>query len=355
MKRPVMDPMFVQDHKHPPRFPMLRKVVVSGGRAVLWFGKLLIRQPFSVQRKGAAPESASGKLVRGLFYRLMFAPILVSGLSAVVVFLATHPIAHVPPVDPSSQGVYFDPISFKSEDGTELQGWLVSVVDARRVVLQRDRLLRSSNPAVVLVHDFAQSPHQMLPLLAPLHEDGLVVVAVGLRGVGVSRTPKAQTFGLDEAIDVNAAVEYLRHRPFVDANRIGVLGIGTGANAAMIAAAKDPRIAALCLADPLESPGDAITRYIGPNRPGLRWLQNVNRWAFQVIYRVDMEDMSLSRAALVAQSRPVLRLNGQTLSDGKFNPGATEVVRNFFRDNLRNRGKQADKPADKSVATTNGN
>src|SRR5258705_296311 len=83
---------------------------------------------------------------------------------------------------------------------------------------------------------------------------------------GASRTPKAQTFGLDEAMDVNAAVEYLRHRPFVDPNRIGVLGVGTGANAAMIAANRDPRIAALCLSDPLASPSDAIIRYIGPNR-----------------------------------------------------------------------------------------
>jgi pimeloyl-ACP methyl ester carboxylesterase len=191
----------------------------------------------------------------------------------------------------------------------------------------------------------------MLPLLAPLHDDGLVVVAIGLRGVGVSKTPKAQTFGLDEAMDVNATVEMLRHRPFVDANRIGVLGVGTGANAAMIAAAKDPRIAAVCLADPISSPSDAIGRYVGPNRVGLRWLQVVNRWAFQIIYHVDMEDMNLNRASGIAISRPVLRLNGQTLADGKFNPAATEVVRNFFRDNLRNKGK----PADKAVANSGGN
>ena len=156
-----------------------------------------------------------------------------------------------------------------------------------------------------------------------------------------------QTFGLDEAMDVNAAVEYLRHRPFVDPTGSACSASAPGANAAMIAANRDPRIAALCLSDPLASPSDAIVRYIGPNRIGLRWLQVVNRWAFQVIYQVDMEDMNLNRAAARRASRPVLRLTGQTLSDGKFNPGATEVVRNFFRDNLRNRGKQADKPADK--------
>jgi pimeloyl-ACP methyl ester carboxylesterase len=353
MKRPVMDPMFLKDQNHPPRFPKLWAAGAACGRGVVWFGKLLFRPPFRVNRVGASQQSPASKIVRGLVYRMMFAPILISGMSAVVVFFATHPLVNAPPIDPSSQGVYFDPISFTSEDGTQLQAWLVSVVDARRVVLQRDRLLRSSNPAVVLVHDFAQSPQQMLPLLAPLHDDGLIVVAVGLRGVGVSRTPKAQTFGLDEAMDVNAAVEMLRHRPFVDADRIGVLGVGTGANAAMIAAARDPRIAALCLADPLSSPSDAIVRYIGPNRVGLRWLQVVNRWAFQIIYRVDMEDMNLNRAPGIAATRPVLRLNGQTLADGKFNPGGTEVVRNFFRENLRNKGKPADKqPADKVVANS---
>src|SRR5438045_5451926 len=235
MKRPVMDPMFLREQNRPPRFPKLWAVLSACGRGVVWLTRPLFRPPFRVSRAApAVPQSAASKIVRGLVYRAMFVPILISGLSAVVVFFATHPLVNSPPLDPQSQGVYFDPISFTSEDGTQLQGWLVSVVDARRVVLQRDRLLRSSNPAVVLVHDFAQSPRPLLPLLPPLHHDGMVVVAIGLRGVGVSKTPKAQTFGLDEAMDVNATVEMLRHRPFVDANRIGVLGVGTGANAAMI-------------------------------------------------------------------------------------------------------------------------
>ena len=136
MKRPVMDPMFLREQNRPPRFPKLWAVLSACGRGVVWFTKLLFRPPFRVSRAApAVPQSAASKIVRGLVYRAMFVPILISGLSAVVVFFATHPLVNSPPLDPQSQGVYFDPISFTSEDGTQLQGWLVSVVDARRVVL----------------------------------------------------------------------------------------------------------------------------------------------------------------------------------------------------------------------------
>ena len=185
-------------------------------------------------------------------------------MSAAVVFCGTHPKVSRDWGDPADRGVYYDPISFPSRDGTLLQAWLVPVVDAKRVLARKDKVLSERQPAIVLVHDFGRSPQQMLPLLAPLHEDGIVVVAVGLRGLGAGRA-SGRTFGLNESLDVAAAVDMLRRRPFVDPDRIAVLGIGTGANAALLAAAKDAKIKALILADPVAGPEEAVARYVGPS------------------------------------------------------------------------------------------
>src|SRR3712207_7763954 len=59
------------------------------------------------------------------------------------------------------------------------------------------------------------------------------LAAVGLRGVGAGRT-RGQTFGIEEARDLAAAVNRVRENPFVDPDRVAVLGIGTGANAALL-------------------------------------------------------------------------------------------------------------------------
>ena len=46
----------------------------------------------------------------------------------------------------------------------------------------------------------------MLPLFKPLHQHGFVVLAVAMRGAGDNAA--GQTLGLNEALDVKAAVEY---------------------------------------------------------------------------------------------------------------------------------------------------
>src|SRR5262249_29813903 len=145
-----------------------------------------------------------------------------------------------------SQGVYYDPVNFLSDDGARLEGWLVPVVDAKKVLEEKDQIIGKRYPAVVLVHDFAGSRQQLLPMVQPLHNAGFVVLAMNLRGTTQSAR-EAQTFGIKEAMDVKAAVDMLRRRLFVDPAKIAVVGIGTGANAAMIAGRNDPSIAALVL------------------------------------------------------------------------------------------------------------
>ena len=105
----------------------------------------------------------------------------------------------------------------------------------------------------------------MLPLMRPLHNAGFVVLAVSLRGCGESG-PAAVTFGLNEAQDVQAAVEMLRRRPFVDGNHIGLIGIGTGATACLLAADRDASLHALVLDHPLHNFDEAVAHHLAPEQ-----------------------------------------------------------------------------------------
>jgi pimeloyl-ACP methyl ester carboxylesterase len=147
----------------------------------------------------------------------------------------------------------------------------------------------------VLVHDFNKTPSQMVPLIAPLHERGFVVAVVGLRGAGRGGAV-AQTFGLEESGDVRALIAQIRQRPSVDASRIALVGVGTGANAAVIAAAQDKDVVkALVLVNPYETTDEVIAERIGPKRRGFAWMQQTSKWAFEMAYHVDADDLHLAR------------------------------------------------------------
>lgn len=334
MQRPVMDPLFLQELKSTPTKG--QKWLGVGLKALRWTVAKLLSQPLTFRRNRLkfANESRSSKWARGLAYRLLFAPIFLALVASVLVFSGTHPRAAIATGDPGGVGLYHDPVEFNSEDGTRLSGWIVPVVDARRVLLHKDRLLHQKHPAVVLVHDFGQSPAQMLPLVAPLHDEGIVVLAVGLRGVG-TQNPSPMTFGLDEASDVRAAVEMLRQRPFVDASRIAVIGLGTGANAAVLAAEHDKSLAAIVLADPVESADRIVAERLGPDTWGMRWMQPLSKWAFEIGFRQDIDELSLNQHTTLLTQRKILRVKNATTTDTRLTSTATEEIRKFCREVLR--------------------
>jgi hypothetical protein len=300
--------------------------------------RLLVTSPVKVGRRAEVENRPplARRFMRGLAYRALFLPILVVLSSLTLVFTGTHPTMVYSATDPATYGVYYDPVAFDSPDGTRLEGWLAPVVDAKSVIEKKDKILRTKHPAVLMVHDFAKPPQQVLPLFQPLHDDGLIVMAVGLRGVNSSSFKKTgQTFGLREAMDVTAAVEALRADPFVDTARIAVLGVGSGANAAVIAASKDPHIKATVLIDPLDDCEAILRQHIGPDHHALRWMQPLNKWTFELWYAVDAEDMDIERFPEVLKTRPCLRL--QSAGDAEFLTHSTtqNKIRNFLVTQLR--------------------
>jgi hypothetical protein len=291
----------------------IRSTFGRGLRVVRWFARCLLSKPLARRKTAFRDEEGSvvGRFCRGVAYRLLFLPLLVAITASAFVFSGTHPKAKPVELDPSSAGLYYDPVAFASADGTHLEAWIVPVVSAKEVLAKKEKMLRAKHPAVLLVHDFGKSQQQMLPLLAPLQEDGIVTMTLGLRG-SLPGPRVGQTFGLREAEDVSAAVTLLRNRPFVDPDRIAVLGIGTGATAAVRAAEKNAGIQLLVL---LGAPADArevLARRVGPQRVGLQWMQPFCKWAFELGYSVDAEEISLDRYTKVLDSRGALLLANDT-------------------------------------------
>jgi pimeloyl-ACP methyl ester carboxylesterase len=306
---------------------LIKKIVTS-----------LLSSPVKIGGRRADTEKAplATRLIKGIAYRALFLPMLLVLSTSTLVFTGTHPSMVYSAVDPNSYGIYSESITFQSEDGTHLDGWIAPVIDAKAIVEKKERALRTKHPAVVLVHDFGQAPQTVLPLFEPLHQDGLVVIAMGLRGSTSSTLQTAgQTFGLHEALDVKAACQLLRDQPFVDGSRIAVVGIGTGATAAVLAARSDPQIRATVLIDPPGTADEVLRQHVGPNRPMLKWMQPLCKWTFQLGYRVDAAEMEIDRFPEVTKFRPSLTL--QSNGDPKFvsNPATIEQIRTFLCDKLR--------------------
>jgi alpha-beta hydrolase superfamily lysophospholipase len=133
---------------------------------------------------------------------------------------------HSEPSVPTDLGVA--DVTFESTDGTPIRAWLA--------------LAKAGAPAVVLVHGFKTSRAEMLPWARFLHDAGYNALLLDLRGAGRSG---GSTIGLGatETRDIVEAVQTAGEAFRTD--HVAVLGISLGAGAAILAAADDPRIAAV--------------------------------------------------------------------------------------------------------------
>jgi len=307
MQRPVMNPDFAPDPVAPAprqRWGPVARRLVRRSMALLLMDVIPRRNKHLRIEEG----TLSNRIFRAVLYRLALAQFFIGLLVGLSVAITTHPPHVKAGLTPQDLGIYYEPVTMLSEDQTRLEGILVPALDARRVLEEKDKILRKRSPAVVLVHDLGGSSEQMLPLVKPLHDAGMVVLALDLRGCGNSAAG-GQTFGLNESKDVLAAVQMLRRRSYIDPNRIAIFGSGTGANAALLAAQNDPRIAALILDRPMCDPQLVMDQFI-PRSPALKLMQPLYRWAFEFTYGVNVDDLRLERFSGVLKQGKSLTIAG---------------------------------------------
>lgn len=314
------------------RMRMLRERLRRLGQAMRSATRFLFSRPWHARRAESEDgEPIGSRFFRALAYRALFVPIFLALAAAALVYRGTHPIRGTSDNLPAVPGTFYETLEFKGSDNLPLMAWFVPMVDERRVIELKEKIFKAKYAAVVLVHDYNQSPSQMVPLIGPLHEQGLAVAVVGLRGVGRGRAA-AQTFGINESADVRAAIAELRKLSTIDGQRLAVVGVGTGASAAVLAAAQDSGVKAIALINPIEETEQVIARYLGPTQPGLAWMQEASKWAFEVAYHLDADDLSLSSHRQALAGRATISLT--CLENHEFDEDTIGSVTSFCQKNL---------------------
>ncbi len=128
-------------------------------------------------------------------------------------------------------------------------------------LLYQPREVTGKLPAIVLSAMRGRDIKGIEWLSRPLAELGYVVLAQRYRDGAVR-------FHLRDPEDVRNAISYLQGLPYVDPDRIGIIGHSRGATASLLAAAKDPRVRSTVA---LSAPTDHVRwaralREYAPNR-----------------------------------------------------------------------------------------
>ena len=188
----------------------------------------------------------SGSRARRYGRRLLLAVgvVLAAGvvlLPTSIAYVVTHSArAEVPRPE---LGTAFEDVQFRTADGLLLQGWYIP----------------SKNGAAVIAFPGRSGPQKQARMLT---RHGYGVLLFDRRGEGESEGDP-NGFGWGGERDLNAAAAYLRMRPDVDPNRIGVIGLSVGGEMAIHAAAHSDAFAAVVsegasgqsLRDELANPG----------------------------------------------------------------------------------------------------
>lgn len=337
MQRPVMNPNFYEETPSSPRRARrrpLKALINLFWRGTKAFFRLLRYDPLAripgFRMEEGTPTS---RFIRGLLYRMAFVPVFIAATACAIVWTSTHPRNVVTEIDPASQGIYYEAVTFLGADDIRIEGWLMPVIDAHTVLQEKERVLWTRRPAVVLIHDLGQRKDSMLPLIKPLHDAGYVVLAINLRGGG-PQALAGETFGVQESIDVKAAVEMLRRRPFVDSGRVALVGFGTGASAALLAAQADPQIVAVVAHQPMNDANDVVKNLIVPQNRYLSWMAPLCKWTFEMSYGVDIDELQMSNFRKVFDTRHVMMVAPTTGYADIADPKNVETIKGFLEANV---------------------
>lgn len=129
-------------------------------------------------------------------------------------------------------------VSFKNQYGMKVAG---------NLFVPKGLNEKTTNPAIIVGHPMGAVKEQSANLYATkMAERGFVTLSLDLSFWGESEGQPRNAVSPDiYAEDFSAAVDFLGTRPFVDRNRIGVIGICGSGSFAISAAKIDPRLKAI--------------------------------------------------------------------------------------------------------------
>ncbi len=146
---------------------------------------------------------------------------------------AGYPRPKAPTSDPAQFGLRFENRVVATPDGLTLPAWWIPSSQGERA------------PAVVLVHGWESARHRTLPNAQFLHALGYHVLTFDVRGHGANEAETLPVSTGEFGIDALAAVSSVLADPIVSG--VALLGHSMGAVGAILAAAAEPRVAAVIL------------------------------------------------------------------------------------------------------------
>lgn len=192
-------------------------------------------------------------------------------------------------------GLPYEDVTLTTSDGLKISGWYIP----------------GTRPnGIVLAHGIHANRAYLLPQATILAEAGYHLLLIDLRGHGHSEG-EVMTYGYNEALDVQAAVNYLLALPAV--NQVAVLGHSLGAAAVVRAAGADDRVKAIVIQSSYSSLPQAV-------EDSFENFSLLPRWPFAPLiitlaeFRtgLEMKQISSSRDLAAMPPRPVFIIHSDS-------------------------------------------
>jgi pimeloyl-ACP methyl ester carboxylesterase len=174
----------------------------------------------------------------GLTAAVTVGPIAVWRFAQAYKARAGYPHRHAPADDPGSLGLGFEVVRVPSA-GVELPGWWIPASGTPGGAA-------TPGPAVLLIHGWESARDRTLPNAQILHALGIHVLTIDVRGHGLNPPEELPLTAGEFGEDALAGVRWLLARD--DVTKVGVLGHSMGGIGALLAAAAEPRVAAVVAA-----------------------------------------------------------------------------------------------------------
>jgi fermentation-respiration switch protein FrsA (DUF1100 family) len=161
--------------------------------------------------------------------------LLFFGSQLLFVYFLTRPVqSSICCWTPADLGFEYEDVTLRTPDGLSLSGWY---------------LPSQNRAAVILLHGYSADRLGMVKPAEILARHGYGVLMYDLRGHGESQG-SWRALGWPDDRDVEGALVFLRDRPEVDRDRIGLLGFSIGGQVGLRASALQEEIKAVIADDP---------------------------------------------------------------------------------------------------------
>ncbi|MBU1148533.1 alpha/beta fold hydrolase [Patescibacteria group bacterium] len=213
-----------------------------------------------------------------MFIILAVLAVITIGGSYIVFYNFTHPRRQPKKSTPLDINIEFEDIYFLTKDNCQLRGWFISSK------IKTDKV-------IIICHGYRSNKTDVFERTLGLREK-FNLFYFDFRTHGKSQG-RSTTFGWHEAKDLQAAIDYLKARPGIDGDNLGIYGFSMGGMTTLLNVVKTPEIKAV-IADSVPATMESIIKvfhnYFFLKRPAVK----LGRFWFNKCLRINIDEMAVA-------------------------------------------------------------